>query len=293
MVPERPDLSAGGGPGLADPRGHAGLTARVWLLVLAALIFGLIVVALVPRAKDGGTEPPVGLLLLGGVLIALVTVPALYVAIRREMKIPASVALYAVAYNAAIVLVKFTLAPKGMYDVNQTVNFTGFFTPSDPIGAVSAAVGVFLIYFIVYGLIYRVYRARLRRFLSLPEPERTRRLRRSVIPLVVGAILLSMVGGAGILFLPLVAVSSGAEYLRFVFASGLSLFISLVLAGATTLVVLAFRGAGEQARVIGDAALLVSFFWIGLVFLAIYHVLWVVYVLMLTTVWPLKVVVPK
>jgi hypothetical protein len=36
-----------------------------------------------------------------------------------------------------------------------------------------------------------------------------------------------------------------------------------------------------------------SFFWIGLYFLALYHVLWVVYVLVLTSTWPLKVVTPK
>ncbi len=293
MLPERPDLGAPGGPGLAEGSGRATLSGRFWLLASSVLVFGLIVVTLVPRAGDGGTEPPVGLLLLGGVLIAAVMGPAVYVAMRRELRLPATVALYAVAYNAAIVLVKFTLAPKGLYDVNQTVNLTGYFTPSDPVGAITAAAVVFLMYFIVYGLIYRVYRLRLRRLLDLPEPQRTRRLRRSVIPLVVGAILLSMVGGAGILFLPLIAVSSAAEYLEFVFASGVSLLITVVLAGATSLVVLAFRETTERARVIGDAALLVSFFWMGLVFLAIYHVLWVAYVLMLTTIWPLRVVVPK
>ena len=36
-----------------------------------------------------------------------------------------------------------------------------------------------------------------------------------------------------------------------------------------------------------------SFFWVGLYFLALYHVLWVVYVLVLTSIWPLKVVTPK
>jgi hypothetical protein len=43
----------------------------------------------------------------------------------------------------------------------------------------------------------------------------------------------------------------------------------------------------------GNAAVLVSFFWLGLYFLVLYHVLWVVYVLVLFSLWPLKVVVPK
>ena len=44
---------------------------------------------------------------------------------------------------------------------------------------------------------------------------------------------------------------------------------------------------------VGDAALLVSVFWLGLGFLALYHALWVVYVLVLTSIWPLKVITPK
>jgi hypothetical protein len=37
----------------------------------------------------------------------------------------------------------------------------------------------------------------------------------------------------------------------------------------------------------------VSVFWVGLAFLALYHALWVIYVLALTTIWPLKVITPK
>lgn len=36
-----------------------------------------------------------------------------------------------------------------------------------------------------------------------------------------------------------------------------------------------------------------GFFWVGVSLLAVYHVLWVVYILVLTTIWPLRVVVPK
>jgi hypothetical protein len=263
------------------------------MLILGSLGLGLVVVTLVPHASKGGSEPPVGLLLLGGVLIAAATVPALFVAVTKELKLPISVALFAIGYNALIALVKFALAPKGLYDVNQTVALTGFFTPSDPTGAVIAAAVVFAIYFAVYAVIYRVFRARIYRLLQAPEPERTIRLRRSTVPLVAGALLLAMTGGVALLAIPLFAVSSGLEYLKFVFSSGLSVVISLVLAGAASLAVLSFRGAAERARLVEDATVLVGFFWLGLAFLAVYHVLWVVYILVLTSVWPLRVVVPK
>ncbi len=102
-----------------------------------------------------------------------------------------------------------------------------------------------------------------------------------------------MAGGGFVLLIPLVGVSSGVQYLEFVFTSAASLVIALALAGATALANMAFRDVVERAALVGDVALVVSFFWVGLAFLALYHVLWVVYVLVLTSIWPLKVVVPK
>jgi hypothetical protein len=108
---------------------------------------------------------------------------------------------------------------------------------------------------------------------------------------VVLALLLSGAGGA--LVLVLIPVVAGINYLDFVFSSGLSVLVALALAGATGLAALAFDASSERARVVGDASLYMSFFWVGLYFLALYHVLWVVYVLVLTSIWPLKVVTPK
>jgi hypothetical protein len=113
------------------------------------------------------------------------------------------------------------------------------------------------------------------------------------VPVFAGALALAAAGGAFVLAIPAAAFSGGLEYLEFVFSSGVSLVIALALAGATSLAVLAFRDVAERAALVGDAAVLVNFFWIGLFFLGLYHALWVVYVLALAATWPLKVVVPK
>src|SRR5436190_1681272 len=60
-----------------------------------------------------------------------------------------------------------------------------------------------------------------------------------------------------------------------------------------SLAALAFDATSKRADAVGDATMYMSFFWVGLYFLALYHVLWVVYVLVLTSMWPLKVVTPK
>jgi hypothetical protein len=78
-----------------------------------------------------------------------------------------------------------------------------------------------------------------------------------------------------------------------VFSSALSLAIAVTLAFASALVLLGFRSVSEGRRAVVDASVLLNLFWVGLAFLGLYHVLWVVYLLVLTSIWPLKVIVPK
>ena len=57
--------------------------------------------------------------------------------------------------------------------------------------------------------------------------------------------------------------------------------------------VLSFRTAAQRATLVGNVALVSGLLWVGLAFLALYHAVWVVYVLVLTSIWPLKVITPK
>jgi hypothetical protein len=91
----------------------------------------------------------------------------------------------------------------------------------------------------------------------------------------------------------LLVAGSGIQYLHYVFSSGVALAIVLLLATASVLAGLAFRSVGERAELVGNASVMVSFFWLGLYFLALYHILWLIYALVLFSLWPLKVVIPK
>jgi hypothetical protein len=114
----------------------------------------------------------------------------------------------------------------------------------------------------------------------------------------MGAVFFIAIAGAAaaaaiVFVLPILFAAPALDYLHFVFTSSVSLLVGLTLAGAVALATLAFRSAAERARVLGDAAVLVNLFWVGLAFLAIYQALWVVYVLVLTSIWPLKTVTSK
>jgi hypothetical protein len=70
--------------------------------------------------------------------------------------------------------------------------------------------------------------------------------------------------------------------------------IAVALTIAATLIGSAFRTVDtvDGSRVV-DVGAIVTMFWLGLGFLALFHVLWMVYVLVLASVWPLKTVTPK
>jgi hypothetical protein len=49
----------------------------------------------------------------------------------------------------------------------------------------------------------------------------------------------------------------------------------------------------KQAVRLGDATLLASFFWLGLAVIVLYHVMWLVFLLTLVSMWPFRTYTPK
>jgi hypothetical protein len=226
------------------------------------------------------------MLLTTAVLVSFVCAVALFWGIRSDLGLPTTVALYAVAFNIIVIVIKLTLGLHGYYDTNQAKDVE---TPlNSGLLAVFAAILIFVLYAGVYYGLYRLFGGRLERMRDqLPR----RSARGWAVAAVVGFLLLIGSGGAILLFL--LPLFGGLEYLGFVFSSAVGTLVAIALTGATGLAAVAFASASDRARIVGDAALFASFFWFGLYFLALYHVLWVVYILALTSIWPLKVVTAK
>lgn len=270
--------------------------SSLWLKVLVGFGLAFFVARYLPHG-GGETRPGVDTLVSAAALIMLFTTVALYLGLRYNLGLPARIALYAVAYNALIVGVKFVLAPLGLYEVNRAVDLTSLFPVSDPFGAAWSATFVFALYLLGYWIVYRLTKARILRLPASDADERRRRGRRVLLPFVSATY--ALVGAVGVLAVigAVAWTNSGGralnEYVSFVFSSSVSLLVAVALAGAGSLAALAFSGTAERAELLGDAALLTTFFWLGLGFLALYHFLWVVYILALTAIWPLRVVTPK
>jgi len=260
----------------------APVVVSAWVKIGAAFGVAALAAAFVPRAGDGSGEVPgLATLLVTGALVGLLTTAALFIVLRRDLGLPLAVALFAVGYNALVVLVKFVLGPRSIYEASEQGKLNGFFDPGDAGAAFLIAGGLFLAYAAALFVVYRLCRRRLRE-------RRPFGVGRAAVVAVVAAAVVLATGG-----LPLLLLLGGLEYAGYVFSTGVSGLVALALGAAIWLAARTFIGTAERAQVVGDAALLVSVFWIGLAFLALYHALWVVYVLALTTIWPLKVITPK
>jgi len=262
----------------------------VKLLVAGVLSFG--VVTLLPHTvSGGGAVPPIRMLFETAVIVSVICAAALFWGIRSDLGLPAKVAVYAVLFNTLVIVVKLTLGPHGFYEVNQIQNLESGFEIDDGLAAVSAAAAIFVLYAGVYVVLYKFFRSRIEHLAAEDPIPRIPGGRGLVIGIVV--LVLLGVGSGGAILILLLPLFGGLDYLDFVFSSGVSLLVALSLAGATALAALAFDASSRRAHALGDATMYMSFFWVGLYFLALYHVLWVVYVLVLTSIWPLKVVTPK
>ena len=261
-----------------------------WLKVAVALGLSALVATWLPGASGHGSTPPIAELVASASLIAALTTVALVLVLRFDLGLPLVAVLYTVAFNILIVVVKFVWGPAGLYEVNIDLGHDLSSELGNQMEAAIAGVVVFLLYVTVYIAVYRLAKRRVQKQLGQAQ---TGVNPWWLISFMLVVFLMATGGGLVVLALPLFFAAGGIEYVQFVFSSGFSLAVSFALIGATTLAALAFNEVGERARLVGDIGVLVAFFWVGLAFLALYHVVWVIYIVALTALWPLRVVVPK
>lgn len=281
MGPERP------APPRPDQR-PVRLPRSSWITLIAAIAVALAAIALFPRS--GGDAPPLASLALIGTVVAGITTAALYAIVRRDLRVPARFAVSLTVAFALIALVKFVMAPFGLYEVNAERALTDQFgSVADPTGAAITATAIFGLYALGYAIVY---------WLGGDNP-RVRRRRhdrdRAPIPgrkILVVLLVAGLFAVSGLWIVALILLTAPWQYLDFVFSSGVGVVVAVTLAAAATLIGYTFRTLADLRTTV-EFGTIVTLFWLGLGLLALFHVLWIVYVLVLGSIWPLKTVVPK
>jgi hypothetical protein len=238
-------------------------------------VVGGIGLEVIVRVQDAsGTTPPTSMFTAAAVLISLISTIAVSLAARSSgIAMRASIALGG-AFGA-IAIAKFALGPVTFFHGTAGTEFQDPFAIGDRgmMWAIAFAVG--LLYIGVVMLLARWQRPRVA---AVP------RLRTGVV--LVALAIGVMVIGAFITTAP-------AGYLGFALTGVGATALAVALVVAATLIALAFRDTAKQAQVVGTASVYLTVVWVAVAFLLVFQILWVVFLLAVVTIWPLRTVTPK
>ena len=266
-------------------------------LAVTLALFGLagsVVVITVPRLFIRPERPGFAVFLLTGLTAVVLTAGLFGYIYRLGMGFGRSVLVLAAGYNALIAAVKLGLAPAALYQANREQAFDAALADPNRVWFyLGVGSGVLLLYLLVFGVMYGVFRRRFRRR-SLPsESPPEQRGRWSNRTIVIGVVVLVAIAASFLWIMPVVYVGFPTfSYLFYIFSTfGAAITLALILAA-----VLAYKSFDEvekRALRLGDATLLASFFWLGLALIVLYHVMWVVFLLTLVSIWPFQTYTPK
>jgi len=269
---------------------------RFSTLAVALTLFGLagsVVMATVPVLFIRPERPGFAVFLVTGVAAIGLTAVLFGYVYGLGMGFGSTVLVLAAGYNALIAAVKLGLAPAALYQANREQSFDTFGDPNGLWFYLGVGSGVLLLYLLVFWVMYSVFRRRFRRrsLTSEPPPEqRGRWSRRTLIIAVVAGVTFaaSFLWVMPALYVGLPTLS----YLVYIFSTfGVAIMLALIL--AAVLAYKTFDEVEKRAVRLGDATLLASFFWLGLALILLYHVMWVVLLLTLVSIWPFQTYTPK
>jgi hypothetical protein len=254
---------------------------RPWVILVAAgvVCFAALQI-LISFAKDDATAVPPGwLFAASGILMAGVGGVAVWLAATQSRLVPRSAIALAGGF-ACVAIAKFALAPLGFF---RTVGGREIESLVDQDSLIwVSGLGVLLLYVVAIRLIARFARGRLR---DAP----------SVKPAVTVGLVLSLAAlGLALPLIAAVAMGLGPLfYVSIVFTSVTGTAVAVVLLAATALVTGAFITAEDRTNVLARASILTTITWLALAFVLLFQALWIVFMLAIVGVWPLRTVTPK
>jgi hypothetical protein len=254
------------------------------------LIPGVVVAVAVPTMFQSAEpdEPPWWMLMLVGLIVIAITAAVLRWSAGR-LGLSQRWLTLALAYNALIIVVKLWLSPASLYQVNQTVPFdTSTFDPNEPFMLTVLGLVLFALYALVFTILKRLGR------ISQEPGERVHsRSGAKIVGLALIVTVLAVIGTGGslLLFLYVFVGAPVQMYLTYLAQSIWLIPVAASLLAAIALAASAWREVNQQSA--SNPALPASFFWLGLCMIGSFQVLWVVYLITLSTLWPFKTYTPK
>lgn len=278
-------------PSPKKKRFHLPLHVKAGLAIFT--LAGSCTLALLPSMVGGergeGIMPPFTLFLISGLLMVALTAGLFAFFNKFGLGFGKTVLMLAIGYNAMIAVIKFCLAPLGMYLASEHGPLTAQVgNPNEPFYYWLVGGLVLLLYVLVFRAMYTHYR---RKMLQVPAKQGIFKDARNWLILILILLVLGIFA-RGVIFVPLIFAWPALEYLGYL----LGVISVPIIAAVIVAIVLAKKGFAavtEQAIAVGNPALLAAFFWIGLSLILIYHIMWLVFMVTLIQLWPFNTYTPK
>src|ERR687890_783249 len=179
-------------------------------LMVALVLFGLagsVVMVAIPWLFAGPVRPEFTVFLVAGVAAIVLTAGFFGYVYRLGMGFGGTVLVLAAGYNALLAAVKLGLAPAALYQANREQSFDAAFgDPNSVWFYLGVGSGVLLLYLLVFGVMYSVFKRRFRRR-SLPsEPPPEQRGRWPNRTIVIAVVVLVAFAASSLWVMPMIFV---------------------------------------------------------------------------------------
>jgi hypothetical protein len=252
-------------------------TSGTVLWLASALAVGWIGLLVIVSMQDH-TEPapPTSMFAAAGLLMSIVGFVTVAIAARRTgTTVRAAIALG--GGFAAIALAKFAMGPTALFQGNRRTEISSLVSMDSGALVLWIAVSILVLYI---GAVWFLAAA----FRPAAPPDGP-----SYRP-VVACLLIAVAGGIGTAIL---VTAAAGDYLVFILSGLEATGIAVALFAATLLVAVAFRDTAQRSRALGATSIYITVAWVAISFLLVFQVLWIVFLLAVVAIWPLRTVTPK
>lgn|GEM_PF-1549879 len=258
----------------------------------------IVLVALTPTfAGISGGRPTLLQISLTGIVVIVLS--ALFIAWSSKiLKLSAAWMILTTLFLSIVAFIKFILVPQALYaetfQIDSGQLFDVAFDPNKTASYIWVSIITFLILAGAYWVCYRLYlwtvavnEPKIRKKSTMTVAQRVT----TAVAIIVSLVFIAISSGAitYLIFIPFMAIDSFLTYMTTIFNNeGLAILIALIAAAIFSYQ--SIRVSGRDAIATKRPMMIVSAAWIALSVLLLFHIIWIVYMTVLITLAPFKVV---
>ncbi len=239
------------------------------------------------------TQPKAWLLAIPCFVLIVFTTAILFYA-KSKLGFRTSWLILSISYNAMIIITKFFISPLSLYSQNISVTngllgLGSKFDPSSSVSNIFTGLIIFSLYILVLVIVNFIFKKKFNlqmqnlSFLEKIKQKKIKSTKKTILSILLIALSLPFIFFAVYLWLSFFG-GSGFGYLGYIAAA-----VSIPMVIAIIFFVGAYRSAYQQAIQSRNVIFLTSFFTLAFLLVLSIHIIWVVFLLVIASLWPFNI----